>query len=117
MLDERSVRCLGVSVASGSAEKLQRALKSAELLETSLHPFRSGGRIVFPVKAPVPESILREVEAVLVEEEFIERRRCPRSIREALSTVLPPELLAELPSSYDIIGDIAVVHIPPTLEP
>jgi len=47
---------------------------------------------------------------------FKKRRRAPRRAFEAAAEKLPPHLLASFPRSIDIIGEVAVVEIPPELE-
>jgi len=45
---------------------------------------------------------------------FVEK--IPKSLADILERTLPPHLLASLPKSVDVIGDIAVVEIAPELE-
>lgn len=119
MLNVRKVNRLGVSVPTIYAERVKEVLKKRSIMDTSLKPLRIGDRVVFPLKSDSSslEGIVPpELECRLVWEEFQERRSTPRSIREALSGIISGELLEKLPSSYDIVGDIAVVHIPEGLE-
>ncbi|MCS7386930.1 MAG: class I SAM-dependent methyltransferase family protein [archaeon GB-1867-005] len=46
---------------------------------------------------------------------FEPRKLRPRNLIEALDGILSPSELASLPRSFDIIGDIAIVEIPPEL--
>jgi len=56
-------------------------------------------------------------EIELCDSEFPERQdKIPR-LADLLSAELPPHVLASLPHAIDFIGDIAVVEIPPELEP
>ncbi len=52
---------------------------------------------------------------VFGEEEFPIRRRSPRSLEDALSGRIPSELFVDLPKSFDIIGDIAILDLNPEL--
>ena len=45
---------------------------------------------------------------------FVEK--IPKSLADVLEKALPPHLLASLPKSVDVIGDVAVVEIAPELE-
>ncbi len=113
------VRRLGVSAPSRFAERVRELLKKGGYLEYSLQVLKREDRVVFPLKLDANfslEIIPPELGTVVVEEEFHERPLAPRSIREALSGVVSPIYLKKLPSSYDIVGDIAVVHIPKGLE-
>lgn len=115
----RVLRAAGLSVPKRNAERALIFLKSQNLLEPSLQLLRFGDRVVLPVKdaTRVPGKALGELEATLTEAEFPERQKRPKSIKEALSDALPAPLLERLPSSYDIVGDIALVHVPSGLEP
>jgi tRNA (guanine37-N1)-methyltransferase len=46
---------------------------------------------------------------------FQERKKQKPSLIEALSTELPPHLLASLPHAMDFVGDIAIIEVPPEL--
>jgi tRNA (guanine37-N1)-methyltransferase len=47
---------------------------------------------------------------------FQKRKKQKPSLMEALSTELPPHLLASLPHAVDFVGDIAIIEIPPELD-
>lgn len=47
---------------------------------------------------------------------FRELLKRPRNLMEALEAELPPNLVASLPRSFDIVGDVAVVELPPELQ-
>ena len=68
---------------------------SRELLGTELSKF----------KEQIPEFEL----AVNV---FIEKKRAPETLLQALKCKLPANLLLRIPKSFDIIGDIVVIDIP-----
>jgi tRNA (guanine37-N1)-methyltransferase len=53
----------------------------------------------------------------LCESDFLERQEKTIKPADLLSDKLPPHLLASLPHAVDLIGDIAVVEMPPELEP
>jgi len=46
---------------------------------------------------------------------FQEKEKSVKTLAELLETKLPPYLLASLPRSVDIVGDIAIIEIPPEL--
>ncbi len=52
---------------------------------------------------------------VFGQEEFAIRSRRPRSLKDALSGRIPPELIVDLPKSFDIVGDIAILDLNPEL--
>jgi len=47
---------------------------------------------------------------------FPERKKRPTTLMEILEGKLPPHLLACVPRAMDIVGDIAIIEIPPELE-
>jgi tRNA (guanine37-N1)-methyltransferase len=47
---------------------------------------------------------------------FQERKRPEKNLAELLENQLPPHLLTSLPKALDIIGDIAVIEVPPELK-
>lgn len=59
----------------------------------------------------------RSPETLLETQLFHERKRQPKTYAEILENQLPPHLLASLPRALDIVGEIAIVEIPPELEP
>ncbi|MGE5188048.1 MAG: class I SAM-dependent methyltransferase [Betaproteobacteria bacterium] len=48
---------------------------------------------------------------------FTEKQSSTQTLPQVLDGKLPPHLLATLPQAFDIIGDIAIVEIPPELKP
>jgi tRNA (guanine37-N1)-methyltransferase len=48
---------------------------------------------------------------------FLEKKRQEKTLVESLQGLLPPCLPPSLPRALDIVGDIAIVEIPPELEP
>jgi tRNA (guanine37-N1)-methyltransferase len=56
-------------------------------------------------------------ETILEERKFQQRSRTPRNLEEALGDKVPPEALGELPKSFDIVGDIAILELKPVLAP
>jgi len=47
---------------------------------------------------------------------FIQKRPAEETLTQVLKKLLPPELHPNIPHSLDIIGDIAIIEIPPQLE-
>ena len=98
------------------AEALRRRLIAIDALDSGWRPRQEGEWIFFPVK---PEKV-EEVRALgyeVLSTVFEEKRGRPRNLREALETSLPQELLRYIPSSYDLVGDVAVLELPKELEP
>jgi len=47
---------------------------------------------------------------------FAKKKPQPKTLHQALEDQLPPSLLATLPRALDVIGDIAIIDIPPELK-
>jgi tRNA (guanine37-N1)-methyltransferase len=62
-------------------------------------------------------SVLKEKcgELVVIEAEFKEFEILPKNLQEAVRGQLPSDLLTDLPRSFDVIGDIAVIELPDRL--
>lgn len=104
-------------------EKVQHAiqcLRRLRLLDNSLALTRSGNKIALPLlRKPADEetSILNEHcgGASYVEKLFSELKRKPLNIREILADRLPHGTISEIPRSFDVIGDVAVIELPESL--
>ncbi len=96
------MRAPGLKVRREEAERVLRKLREENRLIPGLKAIREGEYVIFPVK---------EGEEYYEFPEAKKRRR----LRDILREILPPELHSYVFSSYDIIGDIAVVEIPEEL--
>ncbi|NJE48586.1 class I SAM-dependent methyltransferase family protein [Thermococcus sp. 9N3] len=99
---------LAVKVPKREAEKVRRKLIELGVLAKGYAVRREGEFVLFPVT--------REVEGFeLVEAEFERLEKRPHSYREVVD--VPDDVRPLLPSSFDIIGDIAVIELPEELMP
>ena len=99
---------LAVKVPKREAEKTRRKLLELGVLAKGYVVKREGEFVLFPVTRPVNGF-------ELVEAEFKRTERRPHSYREVVE--VPAELRQLLPSSFDIIGDIAIIELPEELKP
>ncbi len=99
---------LAVKVPKKEAEKTRRRLLEIGVLAKGYAVKREGEFVLFPVT--------EEVEGFeLVEAEFERVERRPHSYREVVE--VPEDVKPLLPSSFDIIGDIAIIELPDELMP
>lgn len=64
------------------------------------------------------EKLKRQVpEFVVSAYAFLEKKKRKATLTELLEDKLQPHLLASLPRAIDFVGDIAIIEIPPELEP
>ncbi|WP_457556009.1 class I SAM-dependent methyltransferase [Candidatus Pyrohabitans sp.] len=103
---------LGVRVPVREAEKVRRELHRKGLIARGYRIKRMNDVVLIPVEERARRELLNYE---LVEAEFEPLRR-RRSFEEILKEKLTPEELALVKRSFDIIGDIAVVEVPPELE-
>ncbi|WP_297497403.1 class I SAM-dependent methyltransferase family protein [Thermococcus sp.] len=99
---------LAVKVPKKEAEMARRRLLELGILAKGYSIKREGDFVLFPVTGPVNGF-------ELVEAEFERTERRPHSYREVVE--VPAELRQLLPSSFDIIGDIAIIELPEELMP
>lgn len=98
------------------AEALRRKLIALDALDNGWRPRQEGEWIYFPVKPEKVEEV-SELGYEVISTVFEAKKSGPRNLKEALETMLPPELLEYIPSSYDLVGDIVVLELPRELEP
>ncbi|NJE62411.1 class I SAM-dependent methyltransferase family protein [Thermococcus sp. 21S7] len=97
---------LAVKVPKREAERTRRKLIELGVLAKGYAVKREGDFVLFPV--------IGEVEGFeLVEAEFERLERKPHSYREVVE--VPEGVKPLLPSSFDIIGDIAIIELPAEL--
>ena len=111
--------CLRVPKILG--EKAITILRNLSLLSKELKIQQAGDHLYIPlVKRPLPADI-KKLEKSLPEFElstykFPKHAKRPLNLIDVLEDKLPPHLLATLPRAIDLVGEIAVVEIPPELE-
>ncbi|MDR3282603.1 MAG: class I SAM-dependent methyltransferase family protein [Candidatus Methanoplasma sp.] len=99
-------KCIRVPKPDG--EKVRNGLMASGLLDLSARIRSEGGFLLMPV--------LGDVDGFETEEaEFEEAKRRITDYRECVQ--VPDELCSELPASFDVIGDVAVVKVPDSLLP
>lgn len=109
------MRAPGLAVDRTHAEKVRRRLSEGGWLRGDLRPTREEGRVVFPLTGP-PESLPLDVPGVRGEFDFAASASPrPQDYRELLQ--LPPEKQGLLPTSFDVVGDVVLIRLPPELRP
>jgi tRNA (guanine37-N1)-methyltransferase len=112
--------CLKVVKRHG--EETLAAANKLELTDKNLQIQKDeSGTLCIPLLRQPNEneiSLLKEKvpDAQLATAVFIEKKTPEKTLTEVLQEELPPHLLASLPRALDIVGDIAIIEIPPELE-
>ncbi len=109
------LKTLGLVTHFRDADSVLRSLNKIQLINRDLQFSRSNECLMIPLKRELSEtelSVLRKHSAQvrILEMDFPETSRRPKNLREACPE-LPPNILDQLPRSYDIIGDIVLVEI------
>lgn len=112
--------CLKVSRVQG-----QNALAVASkmgLVDKMLAIAKEGGDLCIPLVRQPSDAELQTLQSQvpqfkLVTAAFSQKKPPQQTLIQALETQLPPHLLASLPQALDVIGDIAIIEIPPELKP
>ncbi len=100
---------IGIKVKKEKAEKIRKKLISENALSNDFIPFSTGDYVFFPLSKEV-----KIKDAYIVDVNFKKSVRRPRSLEEALDEM---GIYAKgILSSFDIIGDIAIVEIPDALK-
>ncbi len=103
------MRSACVSVELRRANEALRKLKEEGLLRKGLIPKRAGGRLLIPVEED-PARAAELVGGEVCEDDFEVSER-GRTYKDFLKGALPNEVLASLPRSYDVVGDIAIIRL------
>ncbi len=116
----RHVRRVSVRIPKKKAEYALRFLSLSETLDHGASLETRDDDLVVPLIRDLNLSEREELarlagKLVFGEEEFAIRPRPPRSLEDALSGRIPSELLVDLPKSFDIVGDIAILDLNPEL--
>ena len=105
MINMSTNKVAGIQVKLKQAEKIRKYLYEKNLLRTDLKISKDNSFIYFPIK-----NLPKELDSYrVVEKEFEKKETKPRSYREIVS--IPDNVKHELPTSYDVIGDIILIKL------
>jgi len=100
---------IGLKAGLRQAEKARKYLSENNLIRKDLKVSRDNSFIYFPVK----ETLRISNSYKIIEKEFEINEIKPKSYKEIVS--LPKNLKQNLPTSYDVIGDIILIKLPENL--
>ncbi len=111
-----------LKVAKKNGEKALAIAKKLNLADKDLGIKHDTDSICIPLTHHPEESELallkmQAPEVQVAKEVFPQKTKHEKTLAEVLSDQLPPHLLASLPHALDVVGDIAIIEIPPELEP
>jgi tRNA (guanine37-N1)-methyltransferase len=107
------VKCFGVNPKK--TERVRQALLELDLILNEFPVVRTEERVLIPVKEEADPSQLKGIGAKIevLETDLQPRKKRPRSFKEMLD--IDEELMELVPSSFDIVGDIALIKLPEEL--
>jgi tRNA (guanine37-N1)-methyltransferase len=110
------MRKVCIQVDRRFGERLRILLLEHKLLDPAFPIATEDGQLLFPLQTtPTPhqlDSFRRRIPALaLVKRDLDPFVRKPRDLESVLRNRIPSQLLAALPNSFDIIGDIAIVEL------
>ena len=115
----KSTLCIKVPKKQG--ERTIALANKLELIDKSLGIQRDEGNLCIPlVKQPEENELVTLKNQVpdyqLTNSVFTEKKPPAETLTQVIQNKLPPNLLSSLPQALDIIGDIAIIEIPPELK-
>jgi tRNA (guanine37-N1)-methyltransferase len=110
-----------VRVPKNQGEKIIALVIKLGLFDESLEIQRDEEKLCIPLARPAEEDELAALKSQAPDYQletrvFTQKQAPARTLMQALENKLPPHLLASLPQGLDVVGDIAIVEIPPELE-
>jgi tRNA (guanine37-N1)-methyltransferase len=106
------VKC--AKVERKKAEGVRRKLINAKLLDPSHIPLRDETHVYFPL-LKITKKRASSLGITIVDAPSSKRESRFRSMEDALRDTLTKKEMESLVTSFDIVGDIAVIEIPPSL--
>lgn len=110
----------GILIEKQKAQKVHSFLLAHGLLDRNLKPFTIKAGVVFPVIKIHPKTFskLKKISSKIkrVKKNFPKRTVKPGNIKEALKKKLSKKELELVQTSYDSLGDVAIIEIPKKLK-
>jgi len=110
-----------IQVPQHLGERVRVHLVKEELLDEAFPISKHDGDLCFPLKRKPSKTARKALEHIATEYRLVTKdlspvTRKPQNLASALAVKLPDHLLDIIPHSFDIIGDIAVVELDPSLK-
>jgi tRNA (guanine37-N1)-methyltransferase len=100
---------LGYSVSLKDAEKAKRGLKENNLLDGTGKPIKKNNKIIFPVVRR-ETALEKKLNGKFIISDFAEARE-KKGYKDYLKGILSNKEIDELPTAYDVIGDVLVIDL------
>jgi tRNA (guanine37-N1)-methyltransferase len=110
---------IGLKVPKKEANRIRLILLEKSFLDHHWKIRRFEENVYLPLNQTPDPDFLKELGLKLeniVETDFEELKKRPRNIEDYLQGRIPPEKMEEFKKSFDIMGDVVILEIPPELE-
>jgi tRNA (guanine37-N1)-methyltransferase len=112
--------CIKVSKTQG--EKVIALVNELGVFDKSLLIRHNGEDICIPITRQLENNELAKLKTHVPDSEletdvFVQKQPTADTLMQSFEEKLPSHLLASVPQALDVVGDIAIVEIPPELEP
>lgn len=107
---------IGVRVPRKEANQVRLFLLEHNILNLKFKIKRSQDHVYLPLLEEAGNDFIKDKNLQLVETVFEENIKSPRSMEEYLKDQIPAEKLEDLKKSFDIIGEVVILEIPPELD-
>ncbi len=110
-----------IKTPKNQGQKIIALASKLELIDKSLEIQRNEDNLCIPIVRQLRENELATLKVEVPEMQlsttvFSEKQRPQETFMQVLEKKLPPNLLASLPQSLDVIGDIVIIDIPVELK-
>src|SRR3989344_7294914 len=110
---------MGIEVAKADAERVRKFLAQNSLIRHGYAPAKTPTTIIFSTVKIPPKSLaaIKKISksARAVSKNFLKNEQRPRTLKDALKGKLSPREMKSLQSSFDLLGDVAVIEVPEEL--
>jgi tRNA (guanine37-N1)-methyltransferase len=107
---------IGLKVPRKEANQVRLLLLENKILNLDFKIKRSQDYVYLPLMERPEQDLIKDKILQIVETEFEENRRSPRSMEEYLEGQISTEKMEDLKKSFDIIGEVVILEIPQELE-
>jgi tRNA (guanine37-N1)-methyltransferase len=110
---------IGLKVPKKEANRIRLILQEKSILNHDWKIRRSDDYVYLPLNQNPDKGLLEGMNltsANVINTEFEEHTKRPRSMEDYLQGRIPPEKMEEFKKSFDIIGDVVILEIPDDLE-
>lgn len=113
-------KSFGIRIPKHETQRVLALVRKLKLIDNTLELTRANDAVLIPLVAEPSADRVNEIkqqfaDMQISEHYFEEIEARPRNLGETVRADVPENLLPNIPSSFDIIGDIAIVELPDQL--